>query len=202
MWEHSLGNSVSMLYNKLCEQHSEDRMERSLQFLTVCVTTSRAPTTKWLLFIHTEDVWSQYGELKAKVTSVFGSICLEEWFNKKVKLLITQRQKGGSWSNSKASWALQMSCLPAGSAQLAQHCGCYMWRRGDRAADWRDTEGPQGSQGNHGHPFGGLGEDGRHLGQPKGGLTLPVYCCARGSTSLESFHNHLNRLIPGKIHLW
>ncbi len=107
-----------------------------------CVTVSRAPTTKWLLFIHTEDVWSQYGELKAKVTSVFGSICLEEWFHKKVKLLITQRQKGGSWSNSKASWALQMSCLPAGSAQLARHCGCYMWRRGDSAADWRDTEGP------------------------------------------------------------
>ncbi|XP_059389973.1 uncharacterized protein LOC132123402 [Carassius carassius] len=31
----------------------------------------------------------------------------------------------------------------------------------------------------------------------KGGLTLPVYRCARGSTSLESFHNHLNRFIPG-----
>lgn len=33
----------------------------------------------------------------------------------------------------------------------------------------------------------------------KGGLTLPVYRCARGSTSLESFHNHLNRFIPGTI---
>lgn len=33
----------------------------------------------------------------------------------------------------------------------------------------------------------------------KGGLTLPVYRCARGSTSLETFHNHLNRFIPGKI---
>ncbi|KAL1269401.1 hypothetical protein QQF64_031690 [Cirrhinus molitorella] len=31
----------------------------------------------------------------------------------------------------------------------------------------------------------------------KGGLTLPVYRCARGSTSLESFHNHLNCFIPG-----
>ncbi|XP_037643953.1 uncharacterized protein LOC119498907 [Sebastes umbrosus] len=29
----------------------------------------------------------------------------------------------------------------------------------------------------------------------KGGVSLPVYCCARGSTSLESFH--LNRFIPG-----
>lgn len=32
----------------------------------------------------------------------------------------------------------------------------------------------------------------------KGGYELPVYRCARGSTSLESFHLHLNRFIPGK----
>ncbi|XP_028661142.2 uncharacterized protein LOC114654649 isoform X2 [Erpetoichthys calabaricus] len=31
----------------------------------------------------------------------------------------------------------------------------------------------------------------------KGGITLPVYRCARGSTSLESFHLYLNRFIPG-----
>ncbi|XP_013861718.1 uncharacterized protein LOC106516080 [Austrofundulus limnaeus] len=30
----------------------------------------------------------------------------------------------------------------------------------------------------------------------KGGVSLPVYCCARGSNSLESFHLHLNRFIP------
>ena len=32
----------------------------------------------------------------------------------------------------------------------------------------------------------------------KGGVELPVYRCARGSTSLESFHLHMNRFIPGK----
>ncbi|XP_053724454.1 uncharacterized protein LOC128760806 isoform X1 [Synchiropus splendidus] len=31
----------------------------------------------------------------------------------------------------------------------------------------------------------------------KGGVKLPVYRCARGSTSLESFHLHLWRFIPG-----
>lgn len=31
----------------------------------------------------------------------------------------------------------------------------------------------------------------------KGGIELPVYRCARGSTSLESFHLHLQRFIPG-----
>ncbi|XP_051242117.1 uncharacterized protein LOC127355353 isoform X2 [Dicentrarchus labrax] len=31
----------------------------------------------------------------------------------------------------------------------------------------------------------------------KEGIVLPNYKCARGSTSLESFHLHLNRFIPG-----
>ncbi|XP_059907891.1 uncharacterized protein LOC132457639 [Gadus macrocephalus] len=32
----------------------------------------------------------------------------------------------------------------------------------------------------------------------KGGISLPTYRCVRGSTSLESFHLHLNRFIPGE----
>ena len=31
----------------------------------------------------------------------------------------------------------------------------------------------------------------------KGGVNLPVYRCSRGSTSLESFHLHMARFIPG-----
>ncbi|XP_041485606.1 uncharacterized protein LOC121431891 [Lytechinus variegatus] len=31
----------------------------------------------------------------------------------------------------------------------------------------------------------------------KGGITLPVYRCARGLSSLESFHLHMSRFIPG-----
>lgn len=33
----------------------------------------------------------------------------------------------------------------------------------------------------------------------KGGVELNCYRCARGSTSLESFHLHLNRFIPGRL---
>lgn len=37
----------------------------------------------------------------------------------------------------------------------------------------------------------------------KGGHHLPVYRCARGSTSLECFHLHLSRFIPGtKLHIF
>ena len=31
----------------------------------------------------------------------------------------------------------------------------------------------------------------------KGGVELPTYRCVRGSTSLESFHKHLAKFIPG-----
>ncbi len=31
----------------------------------------------------------------------------------------------------------------------------------------------------------------------KGGVLLPVFRCARGTTSLESFHSHLKNFIPG-----
>ncbi|XP_045166755.2 uncharacterized protein LOC123530114 [Mercenaria mercenaria] len=33
----------------------------------------------------------------------------------------------------------------------------------------------------------------------KGGIELPVYKCARGSTSLENFHLHMARFIPGTL---
>lgn len=33
----------------------------------------------------------------------------------------------------------------------------------------------------------------------KGGVVLPTYRCARGTTSLESLHNHLKNFIPGLI---
>ena len=35
----------------------------------------------------------------------------------------------------------------------------------------------------------------------KGGVELCCYRCARGSTSLESFHLHLNRFIPGMAYI-
>ena len=33
-----------------------------------------------------------------------------------------------------------------------------------------------------------------------GGVSLPVFRCARGSTSLESAHLHINMMIPGKCY--
>ncbi|XP_056094648.1 uncharacterized protein LOC130073203 [Rhinichthys klamathensis goyatoka] len=114
MRERSIGNSVSMLYHKLCEQHSEEWMERSLQYLSVCdrfqgITTQPisplppkppVPTAKWLLSVHADDIpvsRSRYGELKARVTSVFGSILKMDSTKKVAKKLAGAAAGTAAW---------------------------------------------------------------------------------------------------------
>ncbi|XP_051954038.1 uncharacterized protein LOC127623665 [Xyrauchen texanus] len=363
MRERSLCNSASMLYHKLCEQHSEDWMERSLQYLSVCDrfqgTTTRpitppppmppVPTAKWLLYVHAEDVRSRYGELKARVTSVFGSILKMSSTKKVAKklvgtaaettalvtnvgnehgqvlmsvlishegqgllpmttglvnrykaagvappaLLYVDRDCCSSVGTSRAgamfsSWSdlvvrldvwhfmrrfaagLHTDSHPLYGLFMAKLSACiFVWDEGDvallRDAKRRELKQGQGITGltdelltsrltsrqlaqhcrrctrgvevtvkligemleafkdareTMGIPLVDQermdviwGTQRRHLpciqdppgvqlytqtgSITKGGLTLPVYRCVRGSTSLESFHNHLNRFIPG-----
>ncbi|XP_049332829.1 uncharacterized protein LOC103032619 isoform X1 [Astyanax mexicanus] len=88
--QRSLGNSVSMLYLQLREQHSEAWMTRTLQYLAECkkfqvpgaavkhVADPPAmlpiPSPHWLLTVHAEDVRTRIGEMKARVNSIFASI--------------------------------------------------------------------------------------------------------------------------------
>ncbi|KAJ8370906.1 hypothetical protein SKAU_G00109340 [Synaphobranchus kaupii] len=88
--ERALGNSATELYTKLCEGHSEAWMRRSMQYLGECkhflATGSErrafppptpmppVPTPVWLLNVYCYDVLSRLDEVKARVTSTFGSI--------------------------------------------------------------------------------------------------------------------------------
>ncbi|XP_016104299.1 uncharacterized protein [Sinocyclocheilus grahami] len=365
MRERSLGNSATMLYHKLCEQHSEDWMERTLQYLSACErfqgTTTRpitppppmppVPTAQWLLSVHAEDVRSRYSELKARVTSVFGSILKMDSTKQVAKklagaaagtaawvtnvgnehgqvlmsvltshegqgllpmttglvrryeaagvasptLLYVDRDCCSSVGTSRAAamfsgWSdlvvrldvwhfmrhfaagLHTDSHPLYGLFMAKLSACiFVWDEGDvallREAKRRELEQQQGIKGLTEEQLTGrltsrqlaqhcrrctrgveeteqlirqmleAFKDAREtMGIPlmdqermdviwdtqrrhlpciqdppgvqlytqtgsvtKGGLTLPVYRCARGSTSLESFHNHLNRFIPGKI---
>lgn len=85
-----MGNSATQLYNKLCEGHSEAWMRRSIQYLGECEHflasgTIRpqfpplpempvVPSPVLLLTVYSMDVLSRLDEVKARVTSVFGSI--------------------------------------------------------------------------------------------------------------------------------
>ena len=87
MRERTMGNSTTQLYRKLQEQHSEAWMQRVLQYLTACEPFTRSsvvpppafaepplPKPKWLLAVYARDVLGRLHELKAKITSVFGSV--------------------------------------------------------------------------------------------------------------------------------
>ncbi|KAK9963911.1 hypothetical protein ABG768_005130 [Culter alburnus] len=363
MRERSLGNSATMLYHKLCEQHSEDWMERTLQYLSACDrfqgTTTRpitppppmppVPTAKWLLSVHAEDVRSRYSELKARVTSVFGSILKMDSTKQVAKKLVGAAAGTAAWvtnvgnehgqvlmsvlTSHKGQGLLPMTtglvrryeaagvapptllyvdqdcCSSVGTSRaaamfsgwsdlvvrldvwhfmrrfaaglhtdshplydlfMAKLSACiFVWDEGDlsllKEAKRRELEQQQGIRGLTDDQLTGrltskqlaqhcrrctrgveeteqlirqmleAFKDAREtMGIPlvnqermdviwdtqrrhlpciqdppgvqlytqtgsvtKGGLTLPVYRCARGSTSLETFHNHLNRFIPG-----
>lgn len=91
MRERTLGNSVTQLYHKLQEEHSEAWMQRSIQYLTACEPFTRSaaascrafadppallaiPKPKWLLAVYARDVLGRLTEVKAKITTTFGSV--------------------------------------------------------------------------------------------------------------------------------
>lgn len=91
MWRRTLGNSVSALYRQLCLRHKEHWLGQSAMYLSVLrnfVTQSTDPSSliaplpqmmpvpspAWLLSVYAKDVLTLLPELKARVTSVYGSI--------------------------------------------------------------------------------------------------------------------------------
>ena len=77
-------------HKKIWEQHSEDWLHRSVAYLTACEPFTKLlkpgasfrepptfpglPRPKWLLSVYVHDVLLCLGEVRAKVTSTYGSI--------------------------------------------------------------------------------------------------------------------------------
>lgn len=91
MRERGLGNSVSQLYRKLCEQHSEDWATRVLQYLTACEPFVKSsvvlstvfsqppqrpplPKPQWLSLVYARDVLTRLDDVQARITSTYGTI--------------------------------------------------------------------------------------------------------------------------------
>ncbi|XP_051996487.1 uncharacterized protein LOC127653743 [Xyrauchen texanus] len=87
--ERTLGNSATQLYKKLCEAHTEAWMRQSIHYLSVMEPfTSRGvvrmctpppkpppvPQYAWLLMVYCHDILSRLEDMKARVTSVFGTV--------------------------------------------------------------------------------------------------------------------------------
>ncbi|CAM4571621.1 unnamed protein product [Leuciscus chuanchicus] len=112
--ERSLGNSATQLYKKLCESHSEAWMRRSIQYLGECQhfmtfgnirpqfpplpEMPKVPSPVWLLTVYSMDVLSRLDELKARVTSVFGSILKMDSTKKVTKKLAGAASDTAAWA--------------------------------------------------------------------------------------------------------
>ncbi|XP_072233545.1 uncharacterized protein [Leuresthes tenuis] len=100
MRERTMGNSETQLYRKL-QEHNEAWMQRVLQYLTACEPFTRSsvvhtpafaeppllpalPKPKWLLAVYAREVLGRLHEVKAKITSVFGSVLKMDSTKKKL----------------------------------------------------------------------------------------------------------------------
>ncbi|KAL2087162.1 hypothetical protein ACEWY4_018221 [Coilia grayii] len=113
MRERTMGNSVAQLYKKLQEQHSEAWMQRVLQYLTACEPFARIcvvrpvfaepppmpalPKPKWLLAVYARDVLGRLDEVKAKITSTFGSVLKMDSTKKITKKLAGAAAGTAAW---------------------------------------------------------------------------------------------------------
>ncbi|XP_052445112.1 uncharacterized protein LOC127986896 [Carassius gibelio] len=114
MRERTLGNSVTQLYRKLMEQHSEAWTQRVLQYLTACEPFTRSslvqppvfadppllpalPKPKWLLAVYARDVLGRLHEVKAKLTSVFGCVLKMDSTKKVTKKLAGAASGTAAW---------------------------------------------------------------------------------------------------------
>ncbi|XP_057213319.1 uncharacterized protein LOC130568463 [Triplophysa rosa] len=101
LWGRTLGNSATALYRHLCVRHKEHWLSQSALYLSVLKTfvtqdtdPSRlvaplpqmvpVPGPSWLLSVYTKDVLTRLPELKARVTSVCGSILKTDSTKKKL----------------------------------------------------------------------------------------------------------------------
>ena len=91
MRERGVGNSATRLYKQLQEQHSEQWLKQVARYLTECEgfvampglqitafqrppTPPCVPTYKWLLSVYAQDILERLDEVKARITSVYGSV--------------------------------------------------------------------------------------------------------------------------------
>ncbi|XP_038162604.1 uncharacterized protein LOC119797556 isoform X2 [Cyprinodon tularosa] len=120
MRERTQGNSVTQLYKKLQEEHSAAWTRRTLEYLTACEPFVDStiieppvfsappplpplPKPKWLLSVYARDVLSRLPEVKAKITSVFGSVLKMDSTKKVTKKLAGAAANTAGWCTNVAN---------------------------------------------------------------------------------------------------
>ncbi|XP_034469710.1 uncharacterized protein LOC117778320 [Hippoglossus hippoglossus] len=216
----TLGNSASRLRAALVEQHTKDWLVRTLRYLSVheqlhvpgvpprLVTVppmQAVPNVPWLISVYAREALGRLEETKARVTSVFGDI-LKMDSTKKASLSWRARLPGRQDPTSRelARHCRRRTRGEEETARLIQELLDTMWEATDNMGvpliDRPKMEDIWSTQRRHLRCIQdppGVELYAKKGELTRGGVVLPVYRCARGSTSLESFHLHLCRFIPG-----
>ena len=99
--ERGLGNSPTRVLKQLRENHTEEWLHRVARYTTECVDFLQrpglvpmtfpeppepavVPSCKWLLSVYSQDILTRLEEIKARITSTYGTI-LKMDSTKKVK---------------------------------------------------------------------------------------------------------------------
>jgi len=110
MRERSLGNSVTQLCNKLRKQHSERWLVHGIQYMTACQPFAKQhqfvppppqptlPGPRWLMSVYLRDVLHRIDDVKAKLTSTFGTILKMDSTKKITRKLAGRAAKTAQWA--------------------------------------------------------------------------------------------------------
>ena len=148
MRERTMGNSVTQLYKKLQEQHSEAWLQRVLQYLTACEPFTRLslvrppafakppelpdlPKPKWLLAVYARDVLGRLHLVKAKITSIFGSVLKMDSTKKVTKKLAGAAAGTAAWCTNVGNEHGQVlvSVMTAGEGQALDAMAAGLMKR-------------------------------------------------------------------------
>lgn len=89
--ERGLGNSPTRVLKQLRENHAEEWLHRVARYTTECVSFLRrpgllpvdfpeppepavVPSVKWLLSVYSQDILTRLEDIKAHITSTYGTI--------------------------------------------------------------------------------------------------------------------------------
>ncbi|CAM4570339.1 unnamed protein product [Leuciscus chuanchicus] len=146
--ERTRGNSATQLYKKLCEAHTEAWMRWSIHYLSVMEPfTSRGvvrrctpppkpppvPQYAWLLLVYCHDILSHLEDVKARVTSVFGTVLKMDSTKKVTRKLAGAAAQTAAWATNVGNEHGQvlMSVLTdtEGAGLLSMAAGLMRWYR-------------------------------------------------------------------------
>ncbi|XP_013384277.1 uncharacterized protein LOC106154470 [Lingula anatina] len=115
--ERTIGNSPTRLIKQLMEQHTEEWLQKTIQYLTECnpfvgltgvqlrafqdpPSPAVVPTVRWLLSVYGKDIMTRVDEVKASITTTFGSILAMDSTRKITKKLAGHVSKTAQWLTS------------------------------------------------------------------------------------------------------